>query len=72
MLMAGGISNYPAVLAIAPIIAPSEKLSWLVGCSIIIVMRFLDDVFELGIKSRLFAQLVATLVTLAGMVRTQF
>lgn len=65
--MVGGISIYLAVLATLLVIAPPEKLGWLIAAgSILVVVGFLDDVFELGVKTRFFAQLVATLVMLAG------
>ena len=63
----GGISIYLAVLATLLVIAPPEKLGWLIAAgSILVVVGFLDDVFELGVKTRFFAQLLATLVMLAG------
>jgi UDP-GlcNAc:undecaprenyl-phosphate GlcNAc-1-phosphate transferase len=65
--MVGGISIYLAVLATLLVIAPPEKLGWLIAAgSILVAVGFLDDVFELGVKTRFFAQFVATLVMLAG------
>lgn len=65
--MVGGIAIYLAVLATLLVIAPPEKLRWLIAAgSILVVVGFLDDVFELGVKIRFFAQLVATLVMLMG------
>ena len=49
--MIGGISIYLAVLATLEIIAPAEKLGWLIAAGLIlVVVGFLDDVFELGVK----------------------
>lgn len=65
--MVGGISIYLAVLATLLVIAPPERLSWLMAAaSIIVIVGFLDDIFELEVKTRFFAQLVATLVMLVG------
>lgn len=65
--MVGGISIYLAVLASLLVIVPPEKLGWLIAAgSVLVVVGCLDDVFELGVKIRFFAQLVATLIMLTG------
>ena len=65
--MVGGISIYLAVLATLLVVTPPEKLGWLIAAgSLLVIVGFLDDVFGLGVKTRFIAQLLATLVMLAG------
>lgn len=66
--MVGGISICLTVLAALSVIDAPEKLAYLskVG-SVLVLVGLLDDVFVLGIKSRLFAQVLATLLMLLGM-----
>ena len=65
--MVGGISIYLAVWATMLVVTMPEKLIWLiVAGAILIVVGVLDDAFELGIKTRFFAQFMATLVMLVG------
>ena len=65
--MVGGISIYFAVLATFLVINPPEKLSWLISSgSIIVLIGFLDDVFNLSVKARFFAQIIAAIVMLVG------
>lgn len=65
--MVGGIAIYLAILATALVTEPPEKLEWLIAAgSLLVLVGFLDDVFELGIRIRFFAQLISTLIMLIG------
>lgn len=65
--MVGGIAIYFAILASMLIIATPEKLAWLIAAgSLLVFVGFIDDAFQLGIKIRFFAQLLATLVMIIG------
>lgn len=65
--MVGGLSIYLAVLSGLLVIVPPEKLGWLIAAgSILVVVGFLDDAFELGVKTRFLAQLVGAVVMLIG------
>lgn len=65
--MVGGLALFVVFIVAVLIAAPPIKLTWmLVATSLIVVVGFLDDVFELGAKVRLVAQVVATLLMILG------
>jgi undecaprenyl-phosphate alpha-N-acetylglucosaminyl 1-phosphatetransferase len=65
--MVGGLALFLVLVTAVLIAAPPLKLIWMLGAtSIIVIVGFLDDVFELGAKTRLLAQVVATLLMIFG------
>jgi len=65
--MVGGLAIYLVMLAGFMLFQPPEKLAWvLFGTTLLVVVGFLDDVLELGVKLRLFVQVVATICVMVG------
>ena len=58
--MIGGIAIFMALLGVAQVYSMDLLWSWLLaGSTVLVVVGFLDDVFDLGVRIRLVAQLFA-------------
>ena len=65
--MIGGLAIYLVMLSGFLVFQPPEKLSWLLfAITLLVVVGFLDDLFELGVKLRVFVQIVATMCVIVG------
>ena len=58
--MIGGIAIFMALLGVAQVYSMDLLWSWLLaGSTVLVVVGFLDDVFDLGVRIRLVAQMFA-------------
>lgn len=58
--MIGGIAIFMALLGVAQVYPMDALWNWLLaGASLLVLVGFLDDVFDLGVRARLFAQIFA-------------
>lgn len=65
--MIGGIAIFMGLLGVAQVYPMDPLWSWLLaGSSVLVLVGFLDDVFDLGVRTRLFAQVVACGVMVWG------
>ena len=65
--MVGGVAIYLALMAVLLVVSPPAKLAWMMAsATILVVVGFLDDVFELGWRTRLAAQFGATCLMIFG------
>ena len=65
--MVGGIAIYLVLMAVLLLVSPPAKLAWMMAsATVLVVIGFLDDVFDLGWRSRLAAQLGATCLMIFG------
>ena len=65
--MVGGIAIYLVILSAMMVLDPPQKLSWLMlSVSSLVAVGVLDDAFGLGVKTRFAAQVLASVVMVAG------
>jgi undecaprenyl-phosphate alpha-N-acetylglucosaminyl 1-phosphatetransferase len=65
--MVGGIAIYLALMAVLLVVSPPAKLAWMMAsATILVIVGFLDDVFDLGWRTRLAAQFGATCLMIFG------
>jgi len=65
--MVGGIAIYLVILSAMMVLDPPQKLSWLMlSVSVMVAVGALDDAFGLGVKTRFAAQVLASVLMVAG------
>lgn len=65
--MVGGLAIYIVILSALLIYTPPDKLAWLMfSASILVAVGALDDAFDLGVRVRFSAQLLATGIMIGG------
>jgi len=65
--MVGGIAIFMSILVVTQIYPLGDQWRWLLaGSALLVLVGFLDDVFDLGVRSRLAAQLLATAAMIWG------
>ena len=65
--MVGGIAIYLVILSAMMVLDPPQKLSWLMlSVSVLVAVGALDDAFGLGVKTRFAAQVLASVLMVAG------
>ena len=65
--MVGGIAIYLVLMAVLLVVSPPAKLAWMMAsATVLVVIGFLDDVFDLGWRTRIAAQFGATCLMIFG------
>lgn len=65
--MVGGIAIYMALMSALLVVQPPEKLTWFIASgTLLVIVGFLDDALDLGVKTRFFVQIIATLLAMTG------
>ena len=65
--MVGGVAIYLVLTSVMLLISPPEKIAWIMAAStLLLLVGFLDDALELGVKIRFLVQILATGLMIFG------